>query len=71
MEWIKCSERFPEKEGSYLLFDGTEVFAGTFYECKRAGNCWGIQSCDGFCYGNFEREDRITNWMPLPEPPKE
>lgn len=75
MEWIRISDRLPDKDCKILLFDGVEVFAGTFSTGLRKDGSrysyFGIQGCDGVCYGNFERGEIITHWMPLPEPPKE
>lgn len=60
MEWIKCSERLPEKNGCYLTFDGEMVVA--IYDVSTEH--WIF---DGEGFGKYI----FTHWMPLPEPPKE
>lgn len=74
--WTACSERLPEKDGSYLVadaclgwiaicrFDKEKKFPGARRPKKdfwwRLSSEWGMQRMDG-----------ITHWMPLPEIPKE
>lgn len=73
-KWISVKERLPKESSNILLFDGTEVFAGTYNIGERRDGSqyafFGIQGCDGICYGNFERQEFISHWMPLPESPK-
>lgn len=57
-EWIPCSERLPEKEGSYLLTSKT--VSGIRYVRP------------GMLYSNGKfGSDSVIAWMPLPEPYKE
>lgn len=62
-KWIPVSEMLPENPGHYLCW----VLYGGGYEGK------GISSV----YFRLDREwqmpviDKVTHWMPLPEPPKE
>lgn len=67
-EWISVKDRLPPEETNVILFDGNEVFCGNFFFSKNKSVCWGIQSCDSFCYGNYEKNE-ITHWMPLPSSP--
>lgn len=65
-DWISCSERMPD-DGQHviILCDGAFVLYaqyrdGEFFDIVRNG--------DEF----FETQSRnVTDWMPLPEPPKE
>lgn len=63
MEWIKCSERLPEKEGRYLAYPNTIGEPGTALFWVQ-GHIW------------QDLEDHTepwapTHWMPLPERPTE
>ena len=54
-EWIKCSDRIPEKNGRYLVLEG-----GSY--------TWiGVSSLRN---GRWDSEN-TTHWMSLPEPPKD
>jgi len=63
-EWIKCSERLPEKDQRVLYyFMVVGIHAGRF----KYGTCQGdalFASAAGFLSGD------VTHWMPLPEAPK-
>ena len=75
MEWVKCSDRLPEK-GEYVLAYGhypiNDWYPNPRYEtaiCEaKEGNEWplfssGCGCCDGSLF--------VSYWQPLPEPPKE
>lgn len=73
MEWIKCSERFPQKYDYVLVCDSVEP---AFNIAMFNGECWNFlyENCPSVCstglvYCVFS--DHITHWMPLPESPKE
>jgi hypothetical protein len=69
-EWISVKDRLPEENENVILYDGKEVFCGDLFFGKLGKICWGIQACDGICYGHYNK-DEVTHWMPLPKPPKE
>lgn len=65
MRWIPVSERPPEEKGCYLVtvkhwLDGKPVTREAFWN----GADW--LSCEK----RVEITPRVTNWQPLPEPPK-
>ena len=71
-KWISVNERMPEKlnenNQSYLSeyvigFDGERYRVGQFKVYKYDGSC---EFFDGYGF-----TDKITHWIPLPEPPKE
>lgn len=68
MEWITIRDKLPPQDENVILYDGNEVFCGNHYLSKEGKICFGIQCCDGNCYGWYEKKE-ITHWMPLPEPP--
>ena len=69
-KWISVKNRLPKEDENVILFDGNQVFCGSFSYENNDIICWGNQACDGICYGWYEK-DEITHWIPLPPPPKE
>ena len=80
-KWIPVTERLPEKDGNYLIFergylipsirvlsfakDGRKVDK---YDFKRDWkNVWYRYDSE---WGHITIDD-VTHWMPLPQPPKE
>jgi hypothetical protein len=69
MEWISVNDRLPinkkeEMQTDYhsedvLVYDGIEVSVCDF-SAGRSINFW----------TNFIHNDKVTHWMPLPQPPK-
>ena len=60
-EWIPVSERLPEKMKEVLVWSRGGDFAEVaFWEGRRWKKIW-----------DHEVIYTVTNWMPLPEPPKE
>ena len=70
MEWIKCSDRLPLENENVILYDGNEVFCGNYFKGKNDRICYGVQACDGICYGHYNKY-KITHWMPLPDKPRD
>lgn len=71
MEWIKVSDRLPEKNAEVLFYiKNCGPFVGSFREWPPNKKLyWAGQTYD--CYSlNFEPEN-VTYWMPLPSNPKE
>ena len=70
MEWIKCSDKLPEKDETVLFYDGDEIRSGylRMFEYYYSENKleWHT-NCD--CRDNWE-EYKPTHWMLLPEKPK-
>ena len=60
IEWVKTSERRPEKHGSYLVCDGTDGIS--VYVLTQYG--WGARGDD---HGRIDPE----YWSELPSPPEE
>ena len=61
--WIPVTERLPEEHGWYLCAVKSFFGKGSFVDaCKYDGHYF-VQ--DGLA------TERVTHWMPLPEPPKE
>ena len=79
-KWIPVSERLPEENGQYLVFqkhtygtytavlqfakDGRKVDKYDFYRGWK--NVWYRYDSE---WGHITIDD-VTHWMPLPEPPK-
>ena len=63
-DWIKVTDRLPEKGGAYIVFNGSAVFA-----CD-----WQKEELRSFCakmHNGFDWPTKITHWQPLPSNPKE
>lgn len=58
-DWIKCSDRLPEKHDTYLV-----VSAGIVHVLNLEGRFWFD------LYDELFDSRLITNWMPLPAPPE-
>ena len=80
-QWISVKDRLPDKDGNYLcylecgdicqsVFDSTIASEGEEFPF---GEWVGVYNSDtlGFTDSYWEEYDAITNWMPLPEPPKD
>ncbi len=67
-EWIKCSERLPDRDQgvvAVLSVDGDILTAWASY--------WGGARTDFACWSFPHSEDDgtvIAHWTPLPEPPQ-
>lgn len=65
-KWIPVSERLPEERGEYIV---------TYHPChwdKVYDEIYvGIDSFRGKTAWAKKKYQRVTHWMPLPEPPKE
>lgn len=58
-EWISVDERFPEKEQIVLCCLGLVMNVYTY----KGDRIWEDS------YGYWQKDEPITHWMPLPEPP--
>ena len=70
MEWISVKDRLPENEGRLIVLCEKVVMPAHFYPEYVGGP--NFEECD--IYSNcadFLDLDKVTHWMPLPEPPKE
>lgn len=68
--WISVKDRLPEEYGNYIA-----VVDGKATECTYSGPLikgiitgWSTCESDGM---KWLRDEQVTHWMPLPEPPKE
>lgn len=76
--WISVEDRLPESDGDYLVCDtndGDYGVYGCFFDSGYAEfGSWG-SDYDPYTHGSLDskwyKEDTITHWQPMPEPPKE
>ena len=62
-KWISVKERLPEVAWRVLVTDGTNVNFGYTL-------CFEIKGVSPWCTLSPVMPDKVTHWMPLPEPPK-
>ena len=73
-EWIPVDDRLPETDGIYIVCDCRLNWNPWIHTAgfRKASSSWcelhGIYYDDR--YGRYSEQDKITHWMPLPEPPK-
>ena len=67
MEWIKCSERLPEKDSGILMTYNNLVMVGEFVNGKfyHESFCAHVEGC---C--KCEEQEGVTHWMFFPQPPE-
>lgn len=68
MEWISVKDRLPEKNSCILVTFEDQGICQAFYKYWDDLD-WSFPSfdCDLFTWD----KEKITHWMPLPEPPKD
>ena len=65
-EWVSVEERLPDTAGEFLV-----VYHPCYWDNVSAEICIGIDSFRGKTAWAKRKYQRVTHWMPLPEPPKE
>ena len=56
--WISVKDRLPEESGNYIVY--CEIADGTIVITLNYSHGWFIK-----------KPDKVTHWMPLPQPPEE
>lgn len=70
MEWISVKDRLPNVDGEYLIC--VDVLGGSVYAAIFHPACRAHLPGESGWYGKFgEIKNKVTHWMPLPEPPRE
>lgn len=79
--WISVKDRLPEKSGHYLVCTSINYWHGGCWDTNSsdgttegyAGTTMSVLDCyfDNTHDWNRVWNNRVTHWMPLPEPPKE
>lgn len=64
--WIPVSERLPETPGEYMV-----AYHPCYWDCVHDEIKVGLDSFRGKTSWAKKKYQRVTHWMPLPEPPKE
>ena len=68
--WVSVNDKLPEEYGNYLAVVDGEVtectYSGPFIKGMIKG--WSTCNANGL---TWLRDEHVTCWMPLPEPPKE
>lgn len=68
-KWIPVTERPPEKEEIYWCYTNQ----GAMCECRWTNDRYGLGASDrwGWNVMDVPQYQKVTHWMPLPEPPME
>ena len=69
-KWISVKVRLPEEYGNYLAVVDGEVTECTYSGPFVKGIITGWSTCEANGL-KWLRDEHVTCWMPLPEPPKE
>lgn len=79
--WISVKDRLPDKPGHYLVCTSINYWRGGCWDTNSsdgttegyAGTTMSVLDCyfDNTHDWNRVWNNRVTHWMPLPEPPKE
>ena len=71
-EWIKCSDRLPNKDQKVLFYvlDREKMYAGYFTKDHRCCSLPSEKFVENLGDWWFD-EETITHWMPLPKLPEE
>jgi hypothetical protein len=65
MEWIKTTDRLPDSDGTYIVWDTHHYMVRTLV-FNHENECWDDEWGDDYeC--NIER---VSHWMPIPDRPK-
>lgn len=68
MEWVKCSERLPEKSGSYLTCSRMGAMAVNYFSVR--WQKWNVSdSNEDESWVNLMAIKSVVLWMPLPPLP--
>ena len=71
MEWINVKDRLPENNVWVLVaIENVGVLTELGIYCCDCENGTGKLSTGWLTSCSLHKEERITHWMPLPEPPK-
>lgn len=68
-QWIKCSERLPEKAGLYLTYGKTKLVRIKRFQCKNRFSQILQHRQLKFLGGDGRVDNSVTHWQSLPEPP--
>ena len=66
VKWIPVTERLPETYGEYMV-----AYHPCYWDSVRDEIKVGLDSFRGKTSWAKKKYQRVTHWMPLPEPPKE
>lgn len=70
-KWIPVTERLPEESGKYIVCSERRIKVGNLERMeKKVYQAKFYVYPTGCHWGQRDKGKCITNWMPLPEPPK-
>lgn len=66
-KWIKCEDELPNDEQQVMIFADNEYFIVKYFKNwpLMGGRCFVGEAC--YFISDI---DKVTHWMPLPEPPR-
>ncbi|WP_419721181.1 DUF551 domain-containing protein [Pectobacterium aroidearum] len=67
MGWIKCSERMPDICQPVIFFPEWDEATRGYWD----GEAWYQDTSWCFSYEENSVPEKVTHWMPLPEPPQD
>lgn len=67
MEWISVDIQKPSRDTECIIFGDHGVESGYWLTYGSVYQYWDSRDSDG---ERTRREDEVSHWMPLPEPPE-
>lgn len=64
-QWISVNDRLPKEKGEYLV-----AYHPCYWDNVSEGTVVGIDSFRGKTQWAKKKYQRVTHWMPLPDPPE-
>lgn len=66
-KWISVKDKLPEDKNKLLIFESDNIEIGRYNPSKKRFELFELDYFGGM---DWCKDEYVTHWMPLPEPPK-